>query len=169
MLLTDVEVVGGIASSWKLQDLCNNNPEIYGCPGSKIRCYFQKITDRLKNLSRVEYLELINFFGILSATHTHSTTSNLQRTSPPRQVVFAAPPAFDDDSESDDEHFPTQRIFRTPPNFQSPSRTLAAFQDFQSLSCNVFSPSILHSVACCLAVNAHSFAPLQGLDQYYGM
>ena len=167
-LLTDIEAAGGIASSWKLQDLCNNNPESYGRPGSERRRHFQKITDRLKNLSRVEYLELINFFGILSATHTHST-SNLQRTFP-RQVLFAAtPPAFDDDSDSEDERFPTQRILRTPPNFQSPTRTLTAFQDYPSPSRNAHSPAILHSAARRLAMNSQPFAPLPGLDQYFGM
>jgi hypothetical protein len=157
-LLTDIEAAGGIALSWKSQGLCHNNPETY----------FQKITDRLKKLSRVEYLELINFFrNIISYSHTFNI--NVQRTSPRRQVLYAAPPAFDDDPESDDDHFPTQRILRTPPNFQSPSRTLASFQDFQSLSRNVLNPSILHSAARRLAMIAQPFTPLPGLDQRYGM
>ena len=145
ILLTDIEAAGGIASSWKLQDLCNNNPESYGRPGSERRRHFQKITDQLKNLSREEYLELINFFGILSATHTHST-SNLQRTFPHQVLFAAAPPAFDDDSESDDERFLTQRIVCTPPNFQSPTRTLTAFQDYPSPSRS--DPSFCCSLSC---------------------
>ena len=70
-LLTDIEAAGGIDSSWKLQDLYNTNPTVYGFPGSNIRHYFQRITNRLKHLSLVQYLELMNYFGILAVTHTH--------------------------------------------------------------------------------------------------
>ena len=88
-LLTDIEAAGSIdSSSWKFQDLCNTNPAVYGCPGSDTRCYYQRIsTNRVKHLSRVQYSELINYFGILSASHTHHSQPVCLKHHPHRTIT----------------------------------------------------------------------------------
>ena len=154
-LLTDIEAAGGIDASWKLQDLCNTNPAVYGFPGSDTRRYFQRITYRLKRLTRVQYLELINFFGILAATHTHHSQPVLYASTPPASVTNT--------SDSDDD-------FDINPRRQTVSRSaLVAFQGSPSPSRPVFSPTIQESASRHLAMNSQAYAPLPGNEQFVGM
>ena len=148
-LLTDIKAAGGIDSSWKLQDLCNTNPAVYGFPGSNTWRYFQRITNRLKHLSRVQYLELINYFCILAATHTHHS----------QPVLYATPPAsLTNTSDSDDDF-----------DINPPRRSaLVAFQGYQSPPRPVFSPPIQESASRRLTMNGQAYAPLPGSEQFVG-
>jgi hypothetical protein len=153
-LLTDIEAAGGIDASWKLQDLCNTNPAVYGFPGSDTRRYFQRINYRLQRLSRVQYLELINYFGILAATHTHHSQPVLYAQTPPASVTNT--------SDSDDD-------FDINPPRQSVTRSaLVAFQGYPSPSRPVFSPPIQDSASRRLVMNGQTYAPLPGHDQFVG-
>ena len=155
-LLTDIEAAGGIDASWKLQDLCNTNPAVYGFPGSDTRRYFQRITYRLKQLNLVQYLEFFNFFGILAAIHTHhSQQPVLYASTPPASVTNT--------SDSDDD-------FDINPRRQTVSRSaLVAFQGSRSPSRPVFSPPIQESASRRLAMNSQAYAPLPGNEQSVGM
>ena len=155
-LLTDIEAAGGIDASWKLQDLCNTNPAVYDFPGSDTRRYFQRITYQLKQLNCVQYLELINFFGILAATHTHHSQPVLYASTPPASVTNT--------SDSDDDDFDIN------PRRQTVSRSaLVAFQGSQSPLRPVFSPPIQESASRRLAMNSQAYAPLPGNEQFVGM
>jgi hypothetical protein len=153
-LLIDIEAAGGIEASWKLQDLCHTNPAVYGFPGSKTRRYFQRITYRLQRLSRVQYLELINHFGILAATHTHHSQPVLYARTPPASVANT--------SDSDDD-------FDINPPHQTVSRSaLVACQGYQSPSRPVSSPPIQDSAPRRFAMNSQACAPLPGHEQFVG-
>ena len=153
-LLTDIEEAGGIGASWKFQDLCNSNPAVYGFPGSSTRRYFQRINYRLQQLSRVQYLELINYFGILAATHTHPSQPVLYAQTPPASVTNT--------SDSDDD------FDINPPRQTATRSALVAFQGFQSPPRPVFSPPIQESASRRLVMNGQIYAPLPGHDQFVG-
>jgi hypothetical protein len=160
-LLTDIEAAGGIEASWKFQDLCNTNPAVYGFPGSDTRRYFQRINYRLQRLSRVQYLELINYFGILAATHTHPSQSVLYARTPPASVTNT--------SDSDDD------FDINPPRQTATRSALVAFQDYPSPSRPQFSSPLQESASRIqdsasrrLVMNGQAYAPLPGHEQYVG-
>ena len=130
---------------------------MYGFPGSDTRRYFQRITYRLKRLTHVQYLELINFFGILAATHMHHSQPVLYASTPPASVTNTSDSSGD---EFDMINSPRQTVSRS---------ALVAFQSSQSPSRPVFSPPIQESASRCLAMNSQAYAPLPGHEQHIGM
>jgi hypothetical protein len=124
-------------------------------PGTDTRRYFQRITYRLQRLSCVQYLELINYFGVLAATHTHHSQPVLYARTPPASVTNT--------SDSDDD------FDINPPRHTVSSSALVAFQGYPSPSRPVFSPPIQESATRRLAMNSQAYAPLPGNEEFVGM
>jgi hypothetical protein len=95
----------------------------------------------------VQYLELINYFGILAATHTHHS----------QPVLYATPP------------YSYNNCDINPPCPTVSRSALVAFQGYQSPLHPVFSPPIQESAPRCLAMNSQAYAPLPGNEEFVGM
>jgi hypothetical protein len=63
-LLMDLEAHGGLHGPSSLKALCNRRPDIYGQVATSRRRAIQNKVHRLKNMTRLAYLELLAEYGI---------------------------------------------------------------------------------------------------------
>ena len=85
-LLQDIEDQGGFQNVLKLKTLCARRPEMYGLPGSALRRAVQNKTQRLKQMNRAAYLELLLSLGVESFTHQQQCRLE-QRKMPTKQAT----------------------------------------------------------------------------------
>ena len=151
-LLTDIEAEGGIhAANFRLNTIINRKPDVYGIEGTKLRRSVQNKTDKLRRISQVQYLTLLNYMGV------HANQSSNLFTSAPltvsRTPVRLQPQRAAYDSPCDDQltavDTPPRTQTSTHRGLQSAARTLAMnqqrwFSDFDMTGvCKLFVISVV--------------------------